>query len=84
MCGKNPIYMAVTLLDFFRHMRFAHHAAADKNSLAGMAALGMHQRAEIAQHPLLGMFAHRAGIDDNQVCTLFRIRSESASFCWQP
>ena len=67
MGGKDAVHMDVALADFFRHGRLAHHAAAEENLLAGMAALGMDQGAYVAQNPLLRVFPDGAGVDDNDV-----------------
>ena len=67
MGGKDAVHMDVALADFFRHGGLAHHAAAEENLLARMAALGVDQRAHVAQNPLLGVFPDGAGVDDNDV-----------------
>ena len=43
------------------------HAAAQADELAGVAALYMHQSAQVAQYPLLGVLPDGAGVDDNDV-----------------
>ena len=46
-------------------MGLLHHAAAQADDLVGVAALGMGQGPYVAQHPLLGVLPHGAGVDDH-------------------
>ena len=67
MGGKNAVHMGVALLDAFGHLFLPGHAAAQEDLLPRMAALGMGQRPQIAEHPLLGMLPDGAGVHHHDV-----------------
>ena len=65
--AEDQIHLPVGVLDLLRHVGLLGHAAAHADELAGLGPLGVHQRAQVAQHPLLGVLPDGAGVDDNQV-----------------
>ena len=78
-------------------MRLLGHAAADADDEFGIFFLELLERADVAEHALLGMFAHGAGVEQDEVGLLERIGqaeadilqnaadlSPSLTFCWQP
>ena len=62
MRGKHAVHMRIGLFDALGHLRLTHHAPADENLLPRMAALGVHQRSDVAENALLGVLTHGTGV----------------------
>ena len=73
MGGKNAVHIGIGLFDALNDGRLTHHAAAQENFLARMAALGMRQRADVAENALLGMLADGAGVQNDHVRALLGV-----------
>ena len=59
-------------------MLLLRHAAAYPDDQAGVLFLQLFQRANIAEHALFRMFAHSAGIEQDQICLLDGITDAEA------
>ena len=44
-----------------------HHTAAQGNDEFGVAVFDVLERADVAEHPVLGVFPHGAGVEENEV-----------------
>ena len=62
--------MGKALFQPLDHLGLAGHAAAQADNLPRVAAIAVNQRADVAEHPLVGMLAHGAGVDDDHVRVL--------------
>ena len=60
------------------NMLLLRHAAAYPDDQAGVLFLQLFQRADIAEHALFRMFAHSAGIEQDQICLLDGITDAEA------
>ena len=67
MGRKHPVHLGKALANPRFHLRLSRHAAAEKNFLLRMAALGMAQCTQVAKHPLLGMLPNGAGVHDPHI-----------------
>ena len=65
--AEDQIHMAVGFRDLLGHVGLLGHAAAQADELAGVAALHVDQRPQVAQHPLLRVLPDGAGVDDDHV-----------------
>ena len=65
--AKHQIHIGVALAQLFHNMLLVSHAAAQANDEAGLFFLKALQRAHVAEHPLLGVLTHSAGVEQNQV-----------------
>ena len=54
------------------------HTAAQTYDLLRVAALGVHQGAQVAEHPLLGVFPDGAGVDDDDAGLLLVVGKAEA------
>ena len=63
---------------FFSHVLLLHHAAADGDYLVGVILLCVVQRADVAENAHLGVLAHGAGVDDDDVGLKFVLREAVA------
>ena len=70
---EHQVHIRITLAQLFHDMRLLRHAAADTDDQFRVLFLQFFQRADIAEHPLLCMFPHRAGVEQDQVGVLQRI-----------
>ncbi len=68
--GKHAVHVGVAVLDAVGDLGFSRHAAAQENFLLRVAALGVSQRAQIAENPLLGVFPDGAGVHDDHIRAL--------------
>ena len=82
--GKHAVHVGIGFFDALGHLRLAHHAAADEDLLPRVAALGMHQRADVAEHALLGVLADGAGVQDDDVRALLGVREAVARALQHP
>ena len=73
MGGKDAVHMGIGMSDPLGYRRLAHHAAAEEDLLAGMAALGVNQSAHIAEDPLLRVLPDGAGVQHDDVGALLRV-----------
>ena len=67
MGGENPVHMGEALLNPVADLLFPCHAAAQEDFLLGMAALGVGQSPQIAEHPLLGVLPDGAGVHHHHI-----------------
>jgi len=65
--AEDPVHVAVAVFHLFGRRGLRHHAAAEKNLLSRMARLGVHQRADVAEHTRFGVLADGAGVDHDAV-----------------
>ena len=65
--AEDQIHIRVALAQLFHHVLLIGHAAAQADDETGLFLLETLQRAHIAEHPLLGVLAHSAGIEKDQV-----------------
>ena len=68
--GKHAVHVGVAVLDAVGDLGFSRHAAAQEDFLLRVAALGVGQRAQIAENPLLGVFPDGAGVHDDHIRAL--------------
>ena len=71
--AEHEIDEGIAPADLFRHVRLLHHAAAERNDHIPLFRLDGLERADVAVNPVLGVFAHRAGIEQNEIRILPRI-----------
>ena len=64
--AEHEVHIGVALAQLFHHMLLVGHASAQ----AGLFLLEALEGAHIAEHPLLGMLAHGAGVEEDQVGVL--------------
>ena len=77
--GEHAVHIGIGLAHALDHGGLAHHAAAQEDLLTWVAAAGMHERADIAEHALLGVLADGAGIEDDEVRALRAVRQTVAT-----
>ena len=63
--AEHQIHVAVGLADLLGDPGLLGHTAAQTDELVRVAALGVDQGPQIAQHPLLGVLPDGAGVDDD-------------------
>ena len=68
--AKHQIHIGVTLAQLFHNVLLVSHAAAQADDETGLFFLEPLQRAHVAEHPLLGVLAHGAGVEQDQVGVL--------------
>ena len=69
--AEHQVHKGVTLAQLVHHGGLLGHAAAQADDEPGLFLLEALQRAHIAEHPLLGVLAHGAGVEEDEV-RLFR------------
>ena len=74
MGAEHQVHMPIGLAQLLHHMGLLGHAAAQADDLVGVAPLPVDQRAHVSQHPLLGMLPDGAGVDDDDIGVLVRVR----------
>ena len=67
MRAEDQVHDGIGALDAFGHVLLLHHAAADGDDLVRAGFLGVVQRTDVAEHAHLGMLAHGAGIDHDDI-----------------
>ena len=67
MGAEDQIHKGVALPQFLRHMLLLDHAPAKTDDQPRMAALEIFQRPHVAEHPVLRMLPHRAGVKKDQI-----------------
>ena len=83
MGGKDTVYMGIAFANPLHHLHLSSHAAAEKNLLLRVAALGVGQRPKIAEHPLLCVFPDGAGVHHHHIRSLGRVADGVAAFAEQ-
>ena len=68
--GKHAVHMGVAPADPLHHLLLTGHTAAEKDLLPGMAALGVGQRPQIAEYPLLRVLPDGTGVHHHHVRAL--------------
>ena len=68
--AEHQINIWVALTQLFDNMGLLRHTAADADHQAGVLLLELFQCAHVAENALLGVFAHGAGVEQNQVGVL--------------
>ena len=81
---EHAVHMAVAGFDALGDGGLPHHAAAEENFLLRVAALGVHERADVAVHAVLRVLAHGAGVDDDAVRALLGVAHGVARRAQQP
>ena len=74
MWVEDAVHVVIALFDAVGHGGLPHHAAAEENFLPRMAALGVHEGADIAEHALLGVLTDGAGVQDDDIRALLGVR----------
>ena len=64
---EHQVHLPVALFDLLGTVGLLGHAAAHADKLVGFLALGVDQRAHVAQHPHLGVLPDGAGIDEDEI-----------------
>ena len=77
--AKHQVHMAVGLLHPLAHPLLLGHAPAQADDLLRVLLLRVGQKAQVAEHPLLGVLPHGAGIQDDQVGLLGVLRKGEAA-----
>ena len=80
MGGKHAVHVRIALFKPVLNLRLTGHAAAQKNFLPGMTALGMGQGSQIAEDPLIGVFPDGAGVHDHHVGSFGTVSKTVAAF----
>ena len=70
MGGKHAIHVGKAPANTVGYLGLTSHAAAQKDLLLRVAALGMGQGPQIAKHPLLGVFPDGTGIQNHHIRSL--------------
>ena len=65
--AEHQIHIGVALAQLFHNVFLVGHAAAQSDDEAGLFFLKALQRAHVAEHPLLGVLTHGAGVEQDQV-----------------
>ena len=68
--GEHAVHIGEALFDPVRDLGFPGHAAAQKDFLLRVAALGVGQGPQVAENPLLGVFPDGAGVHHHHVGAL--------------
>ena len=68
--GEDAVHVGEALFDALGDFGLAGHAAAQEDLLAGMAALGVGQGAQIAEDTLLGVLPDGAGVHHHHISAL--------------
>ena len=71
--AEHQINIRVALTQLFNNVGLLRHTAADADHQAGVLLLELFQRTHVAENALLGVFAHSAGVEQNQVGVFNRI-----------
>ena len=66
MGTKDNIHKGITLLKALVHVLLLRHAAAHGDDGGGMAALDVLQGPHVAKDPVLGVFPHSAGVEEDK------------------
>ena len=81
MGAENQSDKRKAVVDAVGDMLLLHHTAAQRDQNLRMLPLEIFQRADIAEHPVLRMLADGAGVEQNEVGVIGRIRKGKARFC---
>ena len=73
MRGEHGVDIGIGILHALDHGGLTHHAAAEEDLLTRVAALRVYERADVAEHALLGVLADGAGVEDHGVGALGRV-----------
>ena len=65
--AEDEIHMGIARADFVGDGLLLHHTAAQGNDELGVAVFDGLKRADVAEHPVLGVFPHGAGVEENEV-----------------
>ena len=76
--AEHEVDVRVALAQLFHDVGLLRHAAADADDQARVLFFEFFQRADVAEDALLGMFAHRAGVEQDEVGVLQRIADAEA------
>ena len=76
--AEHQIHIRIAGAQLIHNMLLLRHAAAYPDDQAGVLFLQLFQRADIAEHALFRMFAHSAGIEQDQICLLDGITDAEA------
>ena len=79
MGAEYQSHEGITPAYFFRHMGLLHHTAAQGDQQMRLTTLQRLQGAHIAEHPVLCMLPHRAGVEQNKI-RLFRRLCKTEAF----
>ena len=71
MRSKNQIHKRVAFPDFFHHLRFLHHTAAQSDHHMGILLFQAVQIAQMSIHFQIGVLPHCAGVIEHQVSVIF-------------
>ena len=63
--AEHEVHIGVALAQLFHHMLLVGHASAQADDQAGLFLLEALEGAHIAEHPLLGVLTHSAGVEQN-------------------
>ena len=78
MRAEDEIHHAVGFFQLFRHVFLLHHAAAHGDDLVRVLLLRVVERADVAEHALLGVLTHGAGVDDHHIRLVSILREPKA------
>ena len=82
MVGReNAVHIGEALFDPVGNLGLPRHAAAQEDSLLRMAALGVGQRPQVAENPLLGVLPDGAGIHHHHVGPFGALDDGIAALC---
>ena len=68
--AEHEVHIGVALAQLFHHMLLVGHASAQADDQAGLFLLEALEGTHIAEHPLLGVLTHSAGVEEDQVGVL--------------
>ena len=78
MGAENQPHKGIAFLQLFGNVLLLHHAAAQPDQRVRTAALDVFERPHIAKHAILGVFPHRAGVEQNQIRVVRRFGEREA------
>ena len=67
---KDQVHIGVAAAQFFHHLLLVGHAAAQPDDEARLFLLEALEGPHVAEHPLLGVLPHGAGVEEDQVGVL--------------
>ena len=81
--AKDDIHKGIALFQALRHVLLLGHAAAHGDDNRRPAALDVLQSAHVAEHPVLRVFPHGAGVEENEIRVLGTVCKGKTHFSQQ-